>query len=56
MDFWASLEHKIQYKFESDKNTPVYISNDLRDCAKMVADLDARMLALNEAIQQTDKL
>jgi len=53
MDFWASLEHKIQYKFEGDNNTPMYISNDLLDCAKIVRDLDARMLALNKAIQES---
>ncbi len=52
MDFWASLEHKIQYKFEDDGNTPEYISRDLRDCARIVAELDARMLALNQSIQE----
>lgn len=50
MDFWASLEHKIYYKFEG--NAPDYISRDLRECAKMVEELDERMLRLNEAIQQ----
>ena len=30
MDFWASLEHKIYYKFEG--NAPEYISKDLQDC------------------------
>ena len=50
MDFWASLEHKIYYKFEG--NAPDYISRDLRECAKMVEDLDERMLQLNEAVQQ----
>lgn len=49
MDFWASLEHKINYKFEG--NAPVYIRNDLIDCARMVAELDAKMLSLNEEIQ-----
>jgi putative GTP pyrophosphokinase len=48
MDFWASLEHKIYYKFEG--NAPEYISKDLRACAQMVSDLDAKMLQLNEAI------
>jgi putative GTP pyrophosphokinase len=48
MDFWASLEHKIYYKFEG--NAPDYISRDLRACAEMVSDLDAKMLQLNEAI------
>ena len=48
MDFWASLEHKIYYKFEG--NAPEYISRDLRECAEMVATLDDKMLQLNEAI------
>lgn len=48
MDFWASLEHKIYYKFEG--NAPDYISRDLRECAGIVANLDAKMLQLNEAI------
>ena len=48
MDFWASLEHKIYYKFEG--NAPEYISRDLRACAEIVSDLDAKMLQLNEAI------
>lgn len=50
MDFWASLEHKIYYKFEG--NAPEYISQELRDCAGIVSVLDARMLSLNEAILQ----
>ena len=49
MDFWASLEHKIYYKFEG--NAPEYISRDLRECAEMVSTLDDKMLSLNEAIQ-----
>lgn len=48
MDFWASLEHKIHYKFEG--NAPDYIKDELIDCAKMVSDLDAKMLSLNEEI------
>lgn len=48
MDFWASLEHKIYYKFEG--NAPDYISRDLTDCADIVSQLDAKMLSLNEAI------
>ncbi|MCI8319774.1 MAG: GTP pyrophosphokinase family protein [Dorea sp.] len=50
MDFWASLEHKIYYKFEG--NAPEYISRDLRECAEMVSSLDEKMLTLNEAILQ----
>lgn len=50
MDFWASLEHKIYYKFEG--NAPAYISEDLKVCADMVSELDDMMLSLNEAIQE----
>ena len=50
MDFWASLEHKMHYKFEGD--APEHIKNELVECAKMVADLDARMLAINEEISE----
>ena len=50
MDFWASLEHKIYYKFEG--HAPAYISEQLRACAKMVTELDERMLSLNIAIQE----
>ena len=50
MDFWASLEHKIYYKFEGQ--APDYISEDLKECADMVAALDEKMLSLNEEIQK----
>lgn len=50
MDFWASLEHKIYYKFEG--HAPEYIRRELQECAKIVSQLDERMLSLNETIQQ----
>lgn len=53
MDFWASLEHKIYYKFEG--NAPEYISRELRDCATIVSMMDLKMLQLNEAIMQAKK-
>lgn len=48
MDFWASLEHKIYYKFEG--HAPEYISRDLRECSEIVSMMDMKMLQLNEAI------
>ncbi len=48
MDFWASLEHKIQYKFEGKAPNP--INSELHECATMVADLDEKMLQLNDEI------
>lgn len=49
MDFWASLEHKIYYKFEG--NAPAHIREDLKACADMVNALDEKMLYLNELVQ-----
>ena len=49
MDFWASLEHKINYKFEGD--VPQHIKEELVECAQMITDADTRMLHLNEEIQ-----
>ena len=49
MDFWASLEHKINYKFEG--NVPQYIKEELVECANLISDADARMLNLNEQIR-----
>ena len=49
MDFWASLEHKINYKFEGD--VPQNIKDELVECAQMITAVDNRMLRLNEEIQ-----
>lgn len=48
MDFWASLEHKIYYKFEG--NAPERIRSELKECADIVTYLDQKMLSLNEEI------
>ncbi|HBI73187.1 MAG TPA: GTP pyrophosphokinase [Lachnospiraceae bacterium] len=50
MDFWASLEHKIYYKFEG--NAPVHIKKELKECADIVSYLDQKMLSLNEEIRK----
>ncbi|MBQ9990516.1 MAG: GTP pyrophosphokinase family protein [Lachnospiraceae bacterium] len=49
MDFWATLEHKINYKFEG--NVPQQIKDELVDCSTMISALDRKMLSLNEQIQ-----
>ena len=48
MDFWASLEHKINYKFE--ENAPDFIQNELVQCSKIISELDDRMKMLNEKV------
>lgn len=50
MDFWASLEHKIYYKFNAQ--VPHEIGLQLKDTADLIASLDKRMFALNEEVQK----
>lgn len=52
MDFWASLEHKIYYKFEG--NAPAHIREELRECAQIVSFLDQKMLMINEEVKALD--
>ena len=48
MDFWASLEHKIAYKFEGD--APEALLRELRACADIMDILDDKMYSLHEAL------
>ena len=50
MDFWASLEHKMYYKFEG--NAPENIRRELKECADLVGFLDRKMMAINEEIKK----
>lgn len=49
MDFWASLEHKMRYKYNTE--IPAALCEELTDCANIVSFLDERMMRLNEAIE-----
>lgn len=48
MDFWASLEHKIYYKY--DKNIPEHLSSQLKEAADTVSELDCKMEHINKEI------
>jgi putative GTP pyrophosphokinase len=50
MDFWASLEHKIYYKF--DKTVPSKFTDEIKDCARIISLLDEKMLQLNNEIEK----
>jgi len=50
MDFWASLEHKMRYKYKSE--IPKALSDELNDCAEVVSLLDERMMHLNTQIEE----
>lgn len=49
MDFWASLDHKIQYKFE--EKIPNDIMIEMQHCAVDINNLDQKMMRLNESVQ-----
>ena len=41
MDFWASLEHNLRYKAEEE--VPPFIVDELKKCADVITETDARM-------------
>jgi putative GTP pyrophosphokinase len=49
MDFWASTEHKLSYKYE--KNLPPALRAELDDAARVANELDARMERLRGEIR-----
>jgi putative GTP pyrophosphokinase len=53
MDFWASLEHKIYYKYEG--KAPEHIKKDLKECSELVSYLDKKMFSLSEEIKKLGK-
>ena len=48
MDTWASLEHELKYK--SKKEMPGYVVQELKNCAKSMADLDASMERIHKML------
>lgn len=50
MDFWASLEHKIYYKY--DKEVPARLTDELREAAISATELDQKMEALHEEVKE----
>ena len=50
MDFWASLDHKIKYKFEGEM--PEEVKQEIYNCSYEVKQLDAKMYRLNEIMNK----
>lgn len=48
MDFWASMEHILYYKF--DKQLPSHVAEELREAARAADELDKKMLRLRTEI------
>ncbi len=49
MDFWASIEHKIYYKYR--EKAPEQIQEQIKDCADLISNLDRRMYKLKQQIE-----
>lgn len=50
MDFWASLDHQLKYKKEIGAKSEE-ISEELRQCADVIAQTDEKMLAIRQKIE-----
>ena len=48
MDTWASLEHELKYK--SRKDLPGYVVQELKNCAKSMAEIDASMERIHKML------
>lgn len=55
MDFWASLEHQLRYK--ADIEVPDHVSDDLKECADVIAATDEEMqrIAQDLGVLRRDK-
>ena len=54
MDFWASLEHQLRYKKNSDFT--MEMAEELTECARISADLDLRMDAIRKSVEKQKHL
>lgn len=54
MDFWASLDHKLQYKLPQE--IPVYLERELLSCSDEIKVIDDKMQRLYDTVKKyTDK-
>ena len=53
MDFWATLDHKISYKFQ--QVIPEEVKNQMYDYAQIIQELDKKMMDLNTIVQKYKK-
>lgn len=51
MDFWASVDHQLKYKQDiEDVENADQLSQELKECADIIAQTDARMQAIKDKI------
>lgn len=49
MDFWAALDHKIQYKFP--KRIPAEIKREMCQCSEDIREIDEKMLNISKIMK-----
>lgn len=50
MDFWASLEHELKYK--TDTEVSADLAGQLKDCAESIAAIDLKMQQINKTLKE----
>jgi len=53
MDFWATLDHDMQYKKQVEDSEE--IMRELRECADIIHQTDEKMMRLRERIHRIDE-
>lgn len=52
MDFWASLEHRIKYKY--DGIIPEDVQEELIQCAETISQADKQMMHLHNKVKEVN--
>lgn len=52
MDFWASLEHQLKYKTDSEVSAE--LAQQLKECAETIAATDLKMQSVYKALKEID--
>ena len=55
MDFWASVEHKLQYNQKVASEEAEQLARELAECADMSASLDYRMQSIRNRISDIEE-
>ncbi|MGN0687478.1 MAG: GTP pyrophosphokinase family protein [Oscillospiraceae bacterium] len=50
MDFWASLEHQLKYKTDSEVSAD--LAQQLKDCAEIIAQTDIKMQSIYQTLKE----
>ena len=55
VDFWASLDHKIEYKFSNADKIPLEVYDKMYENSLIIKELDKKMMHLNQIVNKYEK-